>query len=236
MFACRRPRFRRNTRGSRPVVLWTELYRENLYKHVFIHGRFVSLVALREGEYMSKPRIAGKTIYIATILSIVTFGAGFALAAVSVTNATENASGNYQNTAAITGWSESSGKLGTIPSTLPTVGSTCTLAAPCSTGTIQSISVIASGTAASGDIAQVFVFSETASLTALTEVELTFTLNTASGSTTFSNTNIYVESPTPAAAETVTIYLDAGSAASATVTINFAEQFSQQCSAVGTCP
>jgi hypothetical protein len=183
---------------------------------------------------MNKPRIAGKTVYIATILAIVTFGAGFALAAVTVTNSTLNGGGNYVNNSPITWWttSTSPAAVAAVPSPVPTVAST-TVGTPTVLAATGQNYEVGSGTA--GDIAQIFRMTEATSAVANTEIEIVFTLSTGAGTTT---TTVYIETQTsiPGTAQTFSFYMDAGSAASASVTINYAEQVSQQCSAVATCP
>lgn len=177
-------------------------------------------------------RIKGRAIAIATILAMLMFGAGYAMAAITVTNTTETAGGTYVNPGAISGWALSATDpvaVAVIPSSGLTAASTTVGTPSVLPGAATSYSV---GTVTAGDIAQVLHFSETAAAPVSTEIEITFTLSSASVVTT----TVYVETQAAPAAYTMTFYLDAGSAAGASVTINYAEQISQQCSAVGTCP
>jgi len=170
-------------------------------------------------------------ILVATILAMVTFGSGYAMAAISVSNGTETAGGNYVNPSSISGW----GLSATDPSSVALIPSSGTTASSTIVGTPTVLTTSASytvGTVTAGDIAQVMKFAETASAPISTEIEITFTLSAASTTTT----TIYLETQASPSAQTFTMYLDAGSASSGSVTINSAVQISQQCSAVGTCP
>lgn len=187
---------------------------------------------------MTRPRIAGKTIYIATSLMILAFGGGFAMAAITVSSgSSETAAGQYNGASALSFWALASGQpvgLSSTPGTVPTqiasaVGSPTVLAAAG-----QSYMVNA-GTA--GDVAQFFKFTETTGAPVNTEVELVFTVSTGS-SPSIATTTVYIEtqSAAPGSAQTFTLYYDLGSAASSSVVVNSVQVVSQQCNAVGTCP
>jgi hypothetical protein len=182
---------------------------------------------------MAKVKTRTRAIFLATIMAMVTFGTGYALAAISVTNSAETAGGNYVNPNAIAGWSLAA----TSPTAVGVIPASGTTAASTTVGTPSVLPSSATsytvGTVTAGDVAQILRFAETTSAPANTEIEITFTLNTGAGTTT---TTVYVETQASTVAQTFTFYLDAGSAASSSVTLNFAEQVSQQCSAVGTCP
>lgn len=177
---------------------------------------------------MVRPRVKGRAIAIATIVAMVTFGVGYAVAAATVTTTTETANGNYVNTAGPAGWSLLSPAVAFVPSSGLSAASTV-VGTPTVFTTSASYSV---GTVTAGDVGQVFKFSETASAPASTELEITFTVSAASVTVT----TVYVETQATPTANTMAFYVDVGSAASTSVTINYAGQVSQQCSAVGTCP
>ena len=183
---------------------------------------------------MNKPRVPAKGIYAATVIALLTFGAGFAFAAISVSPSTETGQGNYVNTASIAWWSLSAsnpGAVAVVPSTVPTSLST-TIGTPTVLPASATSYMVGSGTA--GHIAQVMKFTETTAAPINTEVEVTVTVNAASTTTT----TVYIEtqSAAPSANIVFTLYIDVGDASAATITINYAEQISQQCSSVGSCP
>jgi hypothetical protein len=180
--------------------------------------------------------VPAKTIYTATMLAILTFAAGYAIAATfSVTNGpNENGNGNYEAAGSIPWWTQSAVGLGSVPVSVPTalssaVGTPTTLAA---TGQMYMINA---GT--TGDLDHFFTFTEASSAVASTELVLTFTIST--GSTPSPSTvTVYVESQTtvPTSAQTYTLAYDLGSAASGTIVLDSFQQISQQCVSVGSCP
>ena len=185
-----------------------------------------------------KRRISGRLIGVATIVAMVTFGAGFALASLTVSNSTgSTGNGNYLSDSSLAYWGLSATNpttVGVAPSGGLTAVST-TLATPSQLngggGTLYSV-----GTVTTGDIVQILRFSETTSAPLSTEVEINFSISTGSGLTT---TTAYIETQASAPGSTLTysFYLDAGSAASSSVMINYAIQISQQCSVLDTtCP
>lgn len=183
---------------------------------------------------MERPKISVRTVYVATAVALITFGAGYAFAAISVTNGTLTGGGNYVGNAALAYWSLSAGNptaIGVVPSAVPgsvsvTVGTPTVLPATATSYMVNT------GTA--GDIAQVLKYTETTAAPLNTEIEVTITVSAAS----VISTTVYVETQATAlGANTVfTFYVDVGSASAATVTVSYAEQISQVCSAVGTCP
>ncbi len=185
---------------------------------------------------MRKPRVPARAVYVATVLALITFGAGYAFAALSVTTGTETGAGNYVGTAGIAWWSLSAtnpGAVQTVPTALPTVLST-TVGTPTVLAGVATNYLIGAGTA--GNIAQVLKFSETAAAPASTELEIFVSFNTGAGAGTTTSTTVYVQTQVAPGAIVFTMFIDVGNAAAGTITINFTEQISQQCSAVGTCP
>ncbi|HYA71169.1 MAG TPA: hypothetical protein VEH28_07380 [Thermoplasmata archaeon] len=165
---------------------------------------------------------------------MITFGAGYAFAALTVTNSTETGGGNYVNTAALSWWSLSAnpGAVGVVPSAVPASVNT-TVANPTRLPAAGTNYMVNTGTA--GHIAQLMKFTEAATAPGNTEVETSITVNTGTGTI---SVTIYIETQItpPGTAQTFVFYIDVGDASAATITINYAEQISQQCSAVGTCP
>lgn len=184
---------------------------------------------------MARPRVSAKVVYAATALCLVTFGAGYVLAAATVTNTTGSSNGNYIVEGGIPWWTLPTANPSTItlvPSPAPT-SANATVATPTRLGAVGQGYMVNTGTA--GDIAQGFKFTEATSAPSSTEIEIAFVVSLGSG--TVSET-VYLETQvaSPTSALTFTLYVDVGSAASATVTINYAEEISQVCSSVGSCP
>jgi hypothetical protein len=180
--------------------------------------------------------VPAKTVYTATILALLTFAAGYTLAAAfSVTNGpNESGNGNYEAAGSIPWWTQSSVGLSSVPVSVPTAlssagGTPTTLAA------IGQPYMINPGTA--GDLDHFFKFIESPSAVASTELELTFTIST--GSTPSPNiVTVYLETQAtvPTSAQTYTLAYDLGSAAAGTIVLDSFQQISQQCSSVGSCP
>ncbi len=185
---------------------------------------------------MRRPKVSRNVVYLATAFCLVTFGAGYVLAATTVSNASLSSGGNYISDTPLTWWTPSTStpsgittvpgpappavsQLPATPTVLPTVGTSYSV-----------------GTTTAGDIAQTIKLIEGTAAPVNTELEIVFTLST--GASTITTTTVYVEtqSAAPGTAQTFTFYMDAGSAASTSVTINYAIQVSQQCPSVGTCP
>jgi len=184
---------------------------------------------------MERHKIRGRAIYAATALALLALTVGYALAAVTVTNGSESGNGNYVNANALAWWTTSAANpagVYTVPGATPAVLST-TIGTPTVLAAAGQNYGINAQTA--GDVAQIFKFTEAAGAPANTEVEIQFQVSTGAGTTV---TNVYIESQAapPGAAQTFVLYFDAGSAAGGTVTINYGEQISLQCSAVGSCP
>ncbi|MFI5414564.1 MAG: hypothetical protein ACHQ16_02720 [Candidatus Lutacidiplasmatales archaeon] len=180
--------------------------------------------------------VPAKTVYTATLLALLTFAAGYAIAATfSVTNGpNENGNGNYEAAGSIPWWTQSAVGLSNVPVSVPAalssaVGTPTTLAA---TGQMYMINA---GT--TGDLDHFFAFTEAPSAVASTELVLTFTIST--GATPTANTVIVfleTQGTVPTSAQTYTLAYDLGSAASGTIVLDGFQQISQQCSSVGSCP
>jgi hypothetical protein len=174
-------------------------------------------------------------VFAAAALMIGVFTAGFVIGSITISSNSETGNGDYTGATALSYWTETSVGLSGPPGALPTTLS----------GTVGTPTVLAGAsgnygvnTVVSGDTEQFFRFSETTSAPVSTEVEVSFTINTGSGSGTNAVTTVYIETQTSAPGSTLvfTLYYDLGSAASANIILNSAQQTSVQCSAVGTCP
>ncbi len=204
-----------------------------VFEYVFIQDAASYVRPTGQTENMRKPRVPARAVYVATVLALITFGAGYAFAALSVTSGTETGQGNYVGTAGIAWWSLSAtnpGAVQTVPTAVPAALST-TVGTPTVLAGVATNYMIGAGTA--GHVAQVLKYTELASAPANTEVEIFVTMNTGAGTTT---STVYVETQGVPALLVFTMFIDAGDASVGTVTINFTEQITQQCSAVGACP
>jgi len=178
-------------------------------------------------------RLARRTVYVATGFALLAVIAGFGMAAFTVTSgAALNGSGEYHATNAIAWWTESDVGVSIQPTALPATASNVVGTPSLLPGVAASYGV---NTAVAGDVSQFWKFTESAGATASTELELSFTVNTAAGVTTITS---YVETQAapPGAGATFTFYFDLGSAGAGTITLNSVTEIAQQCSAVGTCP
>jgi hypothetical protein len=184
---------------------------------------------------MDSVKTSRRAIFVVCSLLIGVFTAGFVFASITINSGSETGNGDYTGANALTYWTESSVGLSGAPGTLPT-----TLSGTANAPTVLSGSNASYGinTVVAGDTEQYFKFSETSSAPTSTEVEVVFTVNTGSGSGTTVVTTVYVETQSTAPSSTLTFTLDydLGSAASANIVLNSAQQTSQQCSSVGTCP
>jgi len=180
--------------------------------------------------------VPAKTVYTATILALLTFAAGYALAAAfSVTNGpNENGNGNYEAAGAIPWWTQSAVGLSSVPVSVPAALSS-TVGTPTTLGATGQAYMINPGTV--GDLDHFFKFIESTSAVASTELELTFTISTGATPSP-SVVTVYVETQAtvPTSAQTFTLAYDLGSAASGTIVLDSFQQISQQCSSVGSCP
>lgn len=183
---------------------------------------------------MKTSGISRKAVYAAVAFTVAAFLAGYAVAATTVSNSSTQSNGNYVSDSSISWWTTATppSSVTFVPTTVPTSVST-TAGTPSVLPATASNYEVGSGVA--GDIAQTLKITEGTGATASTEVEIVFVISTGAATTT---TVGYIEtqSTIPGTAQTFVFYLDAGSAASASVTINYVAQISQQCSAVGTCP
>jgi hypothetical protein len=184
---------------------------------------------------VTKRRISTRVIYIAVVASVLTFVGGYALAALTVTNGTQSGSGNYEGTGAIAWWSDPNtpaAALGLIPSSGTSAvsvaqGTNTVLGAAATSYTV--------GTVTAGDIAEIFKFTETSSATINTYFEVVFSISAATVTT--QTAYLETQATAPAGSVVFTFYLDAGSAASSSVTIAYVLQISQLCGATAaSCP
>jgi hypothetical protein len=180
--------------------------------------------------------VPAKTVYTATLLALLTFAAGYALAAAfSVTNGpNESGNGNYEAAGSIPWWTQSAVGLSSVPVTVPTA-----LSSSAGTPTILAAAgqayMINTGTV--GDLDHFFKFTESSSAASSTEIELTFTISTGSTpSPTIVTVYAETQSTVPASAQTYTLAYDLGSPATGTIVLDSFQQISQQCSSVGSCP
>ncbi len=184
---------------------------------------------------MPRNRASSRTIYIATALSMLVFGAGYALASITITTGSEAGTGNFTNANSLAYWSQAGGLatgLGGVPSGLTTlsgtVGTPTVLA-----GASQSYAINAP---TAGDVGQFIKFSETSAATINTEIEIAFTVSTGGGPA-ITNVVVYIETQAsaPGSTLTFTLYYDLGSASGGSIVVNSIQQISQTCTAVGTC-
>ncbi|MCI4363886.1 MAG: hypothetical protein L3K13_06265 [Thermoplasmata archaeon] len=184
---------------------------------------------------MNGPRTSRRVVFVAASLMIGVFTVGFVIGSITITSQSETGNGDYTGANALNYWTETSvglsGPPGVLPSTLSgTVGTPTVLAGASGNYGINTI--------VSGDTEQFFRFSETTSAPVNTEVEVIFTVNTGAGAGTNVVTTTYIETQTSAPGSTLvfTLYYDLGSAASANIILNSAQQTSVQCGSVGSCP
>lgn len=187
---------------------------------------------------MARKKVSTKVIYLAVIASLVTFVTGYALAGLTVTTGTQSGNGQYVASGNIAWWSDGNtpaAYVGVIPSS-------GTSAVSVTQGTNTQVPAAATsytvGTVTAGDIAEILKFTESSGAPAATYFEVVFTISTGAGPT-ITTTTAYLEtqSTSPSSNYAFTFYLDAGSAASASVTINSVQEIGQLCgSTAASCP
>jgi hypothetical protein len=160
--------------------------------------------------------------------------AGYAVASITISSNPLTANGNFQTNAGLNYWTETTVASSTIPSPVPS-GVSTTPGTP--TVLAATSGSFALNTAVVGDNAIEFTFTEQTNATANTEVELTFKVGTQTGSTVTVKAYIETQATVPATAKTYSFYYDLGGAAGTTsILISTADQTSQQCASVGSCP
>ena len=151
-----------------------------------------------------------------------------------ITASGETANGVRTSTEFLTHWQQTGSQSGNVPFVVP-AGLSTIAAAPTRLGAGSTRYMANAGVA--GDIAVVWVFSETVGMAVNTEIELGFVAHYLVGTTATSvSTTLYVETQAAAigATNAYTIYYDTGQTTGVTYETQF--EISQVCSAVGTCP
>jgi hypothetical protein len=160
--------------------------------------------------------------------------AGLALASLTVSPITLRANGSYQGDLSLNYWTEGTVASSVIPATPPTAASTA-VATPTTlspAGTNYGLDPTTAGHAA-----VLFMFTEQTNATASTEIEITFTVGTQTGSTVVVKVYVKTQTSIPVTAQTFNFYYDLGTAAATPVlVVATADQTSQQCASVGSCP
>ncbi|MCI4342004.1 MAG: hypothetical protein L3K11_06525 [Thermoplasmata archaeon] len=184
---------------------------------------------------MLRFNVPRRLVFSVVSLLLAVFSIGFVIGSITINSGTETGNGNYTGATALNYWSESSVGLAGAPGALPSALSQSVAAPTVLAGASASYGV---NTQTAGDTEQFFKFAETSAAPVNTEVEVVFTVNTGAGAGSTTTVTVFVEtqSSAPGSTLTFTLYYDLGSAASANLILNNAQQVSQQCSAVGTCP
>ena len=172
-------------------------------------------------------RVHGRAIYLATIVAIFGLVGGFALASIALSTTSQNAEGNYVNSAgSVTGLTYSSTVLSATASPAPGA----------STGSATTPQTVAAGTNAfcantctANDYAEIITYAFTTSMTGSVEITVHVSTSASTGTAT-----IYLAQATTATSGTIVITWDLGSAS---LTLNSVTLTAQQCTgAAGACP
>jgi hypothetical protein len=159
--------------------------------------------------------------------------AGVAVAAYTVSSNPFSANGNYQVATNLNYWTETAVAELTNPGGTTTVSTAVGTPTRLSAGTTNYLL----DTGATGDNSVVFNFTEQTNVTHNVEIELTFTVGTQTGSTVTVTAYVETQATVPTAPVAYSFYYDLGTTAgTSTVLISVADQTSQACSHVGTCP
>jgi hypothetical protein len=170
-------------------------------------------------------RINGKLIYGVTAASILALVAGFAMASISLTSSTQNASGNYvQSSGAVTGVTYTSTVLGATSNPAP-AASTGTAGAP--QAVVSGANVFCANTCTAGDFAQIVTYTFTNSMAGAIQITIQLTASVGGGSAT-----LYFAQAATAVGGTIVLTWDAGAATSSLTAVTLGLQ---QCSGA-TCP
>ncbi len=185
---------------------------------------------------MGKKGVDRRATYIFTILLMVVFGTGYAIAAgLTVTNGSaENGSGVYHTaTNNPTWWTESSVGVGTVPP-----GTTSLTASTAAAPGVLTVGATTYGanTVTAGDVGHFWKITEASGAPINSELELSFTVSTGAGPT-ITTVTVYIETQATSPGSNVlfTFYDDVGSGSTGPV-VNNVQAIWLQCSAVGTCP
>jgi hypothetical protein len=169
--------------------------------------------------------ISGKVIYGLTAATIVALVAGFAIAAISLTNSAQNGAGNYVNASgAVTGVTYTSTVLGATSSPAP-AASSGTAGAP--QAVVTSTNAFCANTCTAGDFAQIVTYTFTTAMTGSIQITIQLTASVGGGSAT-----LYLKQAATAVAGTIVITWDVGTATSSLTAVTLGLQ---QCSGA-TCP
>ncbi len=170
-------------------------------------------------------RVSGKLIYGVTAASIVALVAGFAMAAIALTNTSQNGAGNFVSASgAVTGNTYTSTVLGATSNPAP-AASTGTAGVP--QAVVTGANAFCATTCTAGDFAQVVTYTFTVSMTGSIQISIQVTASVGGGSTT-----LYLKQAAAAVAGTIVITWDVGTASSSLTAVTLGLQ---QCSGA-TCP
>jgi hypothetical protein len=183
----------------------------------------------------TRPRTA-RVVYVVTGITMAAFAIGYATAGVLIVigNQTENASGGYTATSALTWWTQASVGLGIVPQTIPAL---LNMTAAHPTVLAAAGTTYLANTGVAGDIYHYVRFTEATNAPTSTEVEISLTISTGSAPV-FATVTVFVEtqSTVPTTAQSFLIAYDLGSAATTSIVLNSVQEISQQCTGIGTCP
>jgi hypothetical protein len=157
---------------------------------------------------------------------------GFAAAALVITHGAASGSGTRTAGVLLSYWTQTNSTLGNIPATAPATAST-TVASP--TRLASAAEGYSLNTATAGHNATDWWFTETSSAPINTELELNVILTTGASPGTQTSFKVYFETQATAPGATIVfeIYYDSGTTG---VAFDWSETWTDQCSAVGTCP
>jgi len=183
-------------------------------------------------------RASRRTLILVAVVFAISLGAGVVLGAITVVPNSETGNGAYitSNTPGYwriggNGNTPNPGAVVLLPSGL-TAASTVMASPTVLPGSGTSYSV---GAVTVGDWAQVIEIDEQTGPPASTELEIFFTLTTATAST-FVTVFVETQAAPPGGTVVYDFYLDAGSPTGGSVTIVSAQEISNQCNAVNSCP
>lgn len=170
-------------------------------------------------------RMAGRTIYIATVATILAMIGGFTIASIGLTNSSQNAQGNYvSSSGAVTGLTYTSTVLGATSNPAP-AAPTGSAGAP--QAVVTGSNAFCANTCTAGDFAQVVTYTFTTSMTGSIQFTVSATASSGGGSTT-----IYLKQAGTAVSGTIVFTWDLGTSTSTLTAITLG---AQQCSGA-TCP
>lgn len=170
-------------------------------------------------------RISGRVIYGLTGAAIIAMIAGFAIASISLTSTTQNASGNYVNASGgVTGVTYTSTVLGATSNPAPSA-STGTGGAP--QAVVSGANAFCANTCTAGDFAEVVTYTFTTSMAGSIQISIQVSASAGGGSTT-----IFLKQAATAVGGTIVLTWDLGNSSSTLTSVTLGLQ---QCSGA-TCP